>query len=167
MVSDTDKHLEFPLSGTFTASTGAGVVTITPDLYAATFGAGGAVSIAAGGTTFVSGSPMFADSHLGSELPEDVGSFRGEFSVTSVDPGTLALFGLGPKWEPDGSVSLTFAQAHVSGEALTAVIGGGTVTIETPSVAVIPEPSVLALTGTALLIGLIYQRRRYSRAQRQ
>jgi hypothetical protein len=103
---------------------------------------------------------MFDGSHLSSNLSLDTGSFQGEFHITSVNPSVLTMFGLGPGFKPDGSVSITFGQSDVTGDDLSAVIGGGTVTIETPTATVVPEPAAMLLFGSALLITLIYQRRR-------
>jgi hypothetical protein len=140
VVSDTLHHEQFPLSGFFNATTGAATsITSNSDVYEGEYGSGGSVSIVGGGITFVAGSPMFDHSHLVSHRAEDEGAFAGEFHVTSVDPSVFALFGLPDKWNPDGSVSVTFGHSTVTGNNLSGVIGGGTVTIETP--APIPEPS--------------------------
>jgi len=152
IVSDTEKHLEFPLSGFFNASTGpASSITSDAVRYEAEYTTGGSVSIASGHMIFVSGMPMFDHSHLLSQRGEDEGAFAGEFKVTSVSSAVLAKFGLGPEWNPDGSVSITFGQSHIAGDDLTGVIGGGTVTIETP--APVPEIStiMLLLSGLCLL----------------
>jgi hypothetical protein len=144
VVSDTDKHLQFPLTGIFNASTGSRTsVSSTSTSYSAMFGSGGTVTIANGGTTLLSGGPMFAGSTLLSNLSLDTGSFAGEFTVTAVDPAVLAMFGLGPKWNPDGSVSITFGQSLVTGDDLSGVLGAATVTIETPTT--VPEPSTIAM----------------------
>jgi hypothetical protein len=149
IVSDTERHLQFPLSAIFNGSTGvASSITSTADTYDATYESGGSVSIIGGGTTFVSGMPMFADSHLQSVFADDTGAFRGEFLVSHVDPATLALFGL-KTWSPDGSVSLTFGQSDVDGHNLNAVLGGGTVTIEA---APVPEVMPLILLSSGILI---------------
>jgi hypothetical protein len=159
VVSDTTKHLEFPLSGFFTASTGAATtITSNTSIYEAEYGTGGSVGISGGGITFVAGSPMFDHSHLISNRGEDEGAFAGEFHVTSVDPSVLAMFGLPDKWNPDGSVSVTFGQAHVSGDVLTGVIGGGTVTIETP--APVAENASLIFYGTGLIASFWFAKRR-------
>jgi len=150
VVSDTSRHLQFPLNAIFNASTGPGVITSTPIRYEGEYSSGGSVSIVSGSTIFVSGAPMFDHSHLISQRSEDEGAFAGEFLVTSVDPGVLAMFGLGPKWNPDGSVSITFGQTSVTGDNLSAIIGGGTVTIETPPT--IPEATTLLLFGSGILL---------------
>jgi hypothetical protein len=65
----------------------------------------------------------------------------------------LALFGLGPGFDPRGSVSITSGGGNlVSMNNLTATVGGGTVTIEST---VIPEPSTLGLAGLgSSIVGL-------------
>jgi hypothetical protein len=164
VVSDTLHHEQFPLSGFFNASTGA-ATSITSDatVYEGEYSSGGSVSIAGGGITFVAGSPLFDHAHLISHRAEDEGAFAGEFHVTTVDPSVFALFGLPDKWNPDGSISVTFGHSTVTGNNLSGVIGGGTVTIETP--APVPEPSTLLM----LLCGVgacftAWQARRYTRA---
>jgi hypothetical protein len=159
VVSDVAKGLQFPLAGTFNASSGsASGITVMDDRYLATYATGGSVSIVAGGTTLVSGTPIFADSHLSADNGDE-GSFHGEFSVTDVSGSVLAMFGLPDKWKPIGSVSITFGHSDVNGDNLTGVIGGGTVTIETPGIT--PEPPALLLSGTSLLIILLYGRYRW------
>lgn len=160
-VSDTVKGLEFPLAGEVNAKTGpASLISVTPTLYIASYGAGGEVTIFQGGTPLLTGSPMFDRSNLTSNLAEDTGSFQGEFAVTSVNPTILAKFGLGPAFKPDGSFSLTFAESAVSGTDLKAIIGGGSITIETPTV--IPEPSTATLLyfGVPVLLVAWYRKRR-------
>jgi hypothetical protein len=160
VVSDTLHHAQFPLSGFFSASTGPGVISVTPDRYEGEFALGGAVAIVSGATTFVSGAPMFGHSHFISNLSEDVGAFAGEFHVTSVDPSVFARFGLPDAWKPDASVSVTTGHNFVVGEDLTGIIGGGTVTIETP--APVPEASTwfLFLFGAGTLLAFNHARRR-------
>lgn len=159
-VSVSDTHgLMFPLPGVVDASTGdATSVTITAGSYIATYGEGGSVTITEGGVTLLSGSPMFARSNLSSNLSENTGSFQGEFNVTSVNPSVLSKFGLGPGFKPDGSFSLTFAESDVIGTELTAVIGGGSVTIETPA-APTPEAATLLYFGSAALLVACYWRK--------
>lgn len=152
-VSDTALGLEFPLTGFTSASTGPpSSVVITPTSYLAAYSSGGSVTITEGGVPILTGSPMFDMSHLSSNLSEDTGSFAGEFTVTSVSPAILGMFGLGPKFKPDGSISITFAESNVVGAELFAVIGGGSVTIETP--APVPEVrSILLLVSGLVTLG--------------
>jgi hypothetical protein len=155
MVSDTTEHMQFPLTGSFNAVTSAATnITTTATEYSATFAEGGSLSITSAGTTFISGTPIFADSHLESLFADDTGTYRGEFLITHVDPSVLAKFHLGPEFKPDGAVSITFGQSAVTGDHLDAVIGGGTVTVETPTVAPIPEVATLFLFGTCLLVAV-------------
>jgi hypothetical protein len=159
VVSDTDKHLQFPLTGTFNAASGARTSVITSATsYSAMFGAGGSVSIAPG---ILSGSPMFSGSTLLSNLSQDTGSFAGEFTVTNVDASVFSLFGLPDKWNPDGSISITFGQSSVTGDDLSAVLGAATVTIETPVVTPVPEPSTwfMFLFGCGTLIAFANARK--------
>lgn len=158
-VSDTVKGLEFPLTATVNASTGiASSITVTLTSYVAIFTSGGDVTVTEGGTSLLTGSPMFDNSHLSSNLSEDTGSFQGEFNVTSVNPTILAKFGLGPGFKPDGSFSLTFAESNLVGADLTAIIGGGSVTIETPT-APTPEAATLLYFGMAALTVACYRRK--------
>jgi hypothetical protein len=117
----------------------------------ATFSAGGVNSVLvedASHTVLVRGD-METDSSLLSTVPVGTGSFLGVFHVTFVNPAALALFGLGPNFLPDGSVSFTFGNASFDGTTFTAALGGGSVTIQTPTT--VPEPAGLGVLGMGLL----------------
>ena len=153
-ISNTTTSVNIPTSGTFvTATTGPATSFIIGAIATATFGGKSGTTLLvedAAHNVLVSGS-MLDGSSLLSTIPAGAGSFLGTFDVTKVDPATLALFGLGPKFDPVGSVAFTFANANASGGVFTADIGGGSVTIQTPPVAVVPEPSTLALCGAGIL----------------
>jgi hypothetical protein len=77
------------------------------------------------------------------------GSFLGTFDVSFVSPTVLALFGQ-THFSPIGGIAFTSGQAKFDSttNTLTAVIGGGSVTIQT---SVVPEPASLGLVGMGLL----------------
>jgi len=77
------------------------------------------------------------------------GSLNGTFDVSFVSPTVLALFGQ-TSYSPIGSIALTDGTATFDPvtSTITAVIGGGAVTIET---SVVPEPATLGLVGLGLL----------------
>jgi hypothetical protein len=156
LVTDTLHHEQFPLDGVFHGSTGAGAITSTPGSYSATFAQGGSVSIVDNGTTLVSGMPVLHGSTLLATTSDNTGSFSGEFLVTAVDSAVLHMFGLGPAWSPDGSISITFGQDDIDGNVLEGIIGGGTVTIETPVATVVPDPATLMLFASGMMICGIY-----------
>jgi len=76
------------------------------------------------------------------------GSLNGTFDVSFVSPTVLALFGQ-KFYSPIGSIALTDGTATFDPvtSTITAVIGGGAVTIETS----VPEPASLGLVGLGLL----------------
>ena len=76
------------------------------------------------------------------------GSLNGTFDVSFVSPTVLALFGQ-TSYSPIGSIALTDGTATFDPvtSTITAVIGGGAVTIETS----VPEPASLGLVGLGLL----------------
>ena len=90
---------------------------------------------------------MLEGSTLEAALTED-GSFSGDFSVILLSPTISKDFGLHAVL-PDGSVAMTFGEDHFSGGALGALIGGGSLTIETTNVG---ELASMFLFGTGLVI---------------
>jgi len=162
LVTDSTTGISVPLSGLVTANTGeASSYNVTPGLVTGTFEAGGDGSVRITNlmdTRTILVGIMAPNSHLLATANGGTGSFAGLFTLVFLDPIILSEFGLS---HPDlrGSFSLTFGQdltAVTRDQTLTAVGGGGTVTITaTP----IPEVSTLALAGTSLLMGLAYFKR--------
>jgi len=152
IVSDATTMAEFPLLGTYRASTGtSNSFNNFGTFISATYSNGAADSVLivdSMGHTLVSG-VMNNNSAFVSQFPDGAGSFLGTFSVTFVDPAVLALFGLGPAFDPQGSVSATFAHDDFNGTTMTGQLGGASVTITTP--VTIPEPASLGLLGVGLL----------------
>jgi len=125
-----------------------------PTLLLATFSGLGGNSVLVEdsmGNVLVSGS-MQDNATLLSTFPIGTGSFLGTFDVSFVSPAALALFGLGPGFQPVGSVAFTFAGANfdTTTGTLTAAIGGGSVTIQTPTPT--PEPAGLGIVGMGLVL---------------
>lgn len=156
-ISDTTINMNVPFTGTFVnANTGSGSLVplgSPPTLIVGTFAALSGTSVQvvdAANNVLVSGS-MMDNSSLLSTLPGGTGSFLGTFNVSFVSPGALALFGLGPAFQPVGSVAFTFANANWDGTTFTADIGGGAVTIQTPTTPTVPEPAGLGILGAGLV----------------
>lgn len=149
LVSDSAKGLRFPLLGQFNVSAGAASsFVITSSQVNGTFGAGGTNSVSiVGSSPFLQGD-MLAGGDLGATYPGGTGSFQGIFDVTQVDPAVLALFGSRLRFDPRGSVSVTFGQNAVVGSQLEGVIGGGTATIV---ITTIPEPKGLGFLGAVVM----------------
>jgi hypothetical protein len=155
-ISDTTTGVNILFSGTFvTATTGAALSLVPigspPTLIVGTFDAGGPNSVQVVDSLsnpLVTGA-MQVNSTFASSLPGGTGSYMGSFDVAFVSPAALALFGLGPAFQPVGSVAYTFGNANWDGTTFTAAIGGGSVTIQTPTAT--PEPAGLAIVGVGLL----------------
>ncbi len=156
VVSDADTGAYYTVNGAASVQTGSTTSwAVASGIFNATFGAGGSVGVtgAAGicppdcGPTLLSGT-MEANSLYSATLGGGNGSFHGLFNVTYVNPNILALFGLGPSFLPDGSVSLNSSSNNmVTAIRDNATLAGGTITIDTPT----PEPGTLALFGTGIL----------------
>jgi len=152
-VSDTTLGMHVPLAGVFTASTGAAsAFAVASSFVLATYKAGGANSVLildpVTSATLVSGT-MEGDSGVLAQYPGGAGSFLGTFTVTSVSPAVLGMFGLSG-FNPNGSVAFTFGQDQLSGRTLDAVVGGGTVTIVASKVHE-SRSIALVLTGVVLM----------------
>jgi hypothetical protein len=151
VVSDATTGAEFPLLGTFTASTGpSSSFTVTPPLVQAEYTAGGlkSVLIVDQFNNLLVAGRMDDHGAFLTGFPDGRGAFLGAFDVSFVSPAVLGLFGLGPQVLPTGSVSATFANDNFDGTTVTGELGGGTVTVETP----VAEGStwMLMLTGVTL-----------------
>jgi hypothetical protein len=151
-ISDSTKMTVVPFLGTY-VNGNTGPATSLNQIGAiliATFSGSGANSVLvvdSSNNVLVSGS-MNNDASLLSTLAVGTGSFLGTFDVSFVSPAALALFGLGPSFLPNGSVAFTLGNASFDGTTFTAAIGGGSVTIETPTV---PEPAGLGILGVGVL----------------
>jgi hypothetical protein len=156
LVSDATTGASFPLVGVFTSNTGAAsTFTVSPTIVVATYNGSGPNSVLikdSMGNALVSGITEDRAAFI-SGFPNGAGAFLSKFEVTDVAPSVLALFGLGPSFSPEGSVSVTAARGNLVGGTLEATIGGGTVTITTPFAAV-PESSTssLGVIGLGLVL---------------
>jgi hypothetical protein len=158
-ISDTTTSTNIPTPGTYVnGNTGPASSFVPigspPTLLLATFAGLGGTSVLvvdAANNVLVSGS-MQDNASLLSTLSVGTGSFLGTFDVSFVSPAALALFGLGPGFQPVGSVAFTFAGANfdTTTGTLTAAIGGGSVTIQTPTPT--PEPAGLGIVGMGLVL---------------
>jgi hypothetical protein len=151
-ISDTTKNLIVPFSGAYThGDTGSATSFMQfGTIIIASFNGAGANSVQVVDSlnnVLVAGS-MNNNATLLSSLLVGTGSFLGTFNVSFVSPAALALFGLGPSFLPNGSVAFTLGNAAFDGTTFTAAIGGGSVTIETPTV---PEPAGLGILGVGVL----------------
>ncbi len=161
-ISDTTSGLILPASGKFINGNTGPAISLNQfgNLVIATFLGSGPLSVLVVdqfNNVLVAGS-MDDNGSLLSTVPAGTGSFLGTFTVSFVNPAALALFGLGPGFLPGGSIALTTGNATFDGTTYTAAIGGGAVTIQTPTV---PEPTSLMLLGSGFLaIGGILRRKR-------
>ena len=164
-ISDTTTSTNIPTPGTYVnGNTGPATSFVPigspPTLLLATFSGLGGNSVLVEdsmGNVLVSGS-MQDNATLLSTFPIGTGSFLGTFDVSFVSPAALALFGLGPSFQPVGSVAFTFAGATFDGTTLTGLIGGGSVTIQTPTAT--PEPAGLGIVGMGLVLIAEFSRRK-------
>ena len=166
LVSDSRTGASFSLSGVVTAFTGPAtsfVVSTSPNLVVGSFKGAGfqSVLIKDGiGNVIVSGN-MQDSASIVAGYPAGAGAFLGKFEVTTIASSVLSLFGLASDFSPDGSIGLTFGQTQLLGsDDLVGVIGGGTVTVQAPTV--VPEPASLSLLGCGVLGAAFVVRRRFN-----
>ena len=169
-VSDQQTGQIFTLGGLSASSTGRATsftVLTSPNLVLANYSAGGANSVLvldSMGNILIAGTMESRGSAV-STYPNGTGAFLGDFLVSEVSPGLLGLFGKGPGFLPDGSVSATFGEANLVGtDHLVAAVGGGSITIQTPTP--VAEPAAMILYGTGLFICMIGVRR-FNRSQKK
>jgi hypothetical protein len=152
-ISDTTKGVIVPFSGTYVNGNTGPATSFQQfgTILIASFNGAGANSVLVVDSlnnVLVAGS-MDNNATLLSSLLVGTGSFLGTFTVSFVSPAALALFGLGPNFLPNGSVAFTLGNAQFDGTTFTANIGGGSVTIETPTA--VPEPTGLGILGVGFL----------------
>lgn len=164
-VTDATTGVTFTLSGLATVSTGPAssfLVTTSPDIVVAVYTPGitDSILITDPSKTIVYLSGVMEDnSAMLATYPDATGSFHGRFDVTSVNPAVLAMFGLGPQFDPRGSVGVSFGSTDLGrgNTELTGVLGGASYTIVSSAV---PEPTTLSLAGSGLLLMAVLIRRR-------
>lgn len=114
------------------------------------------ILVTSNGHDFLTGE-MADSGRLEAQWPDRAGAFLSRFHVTFVDSAVLAELGTGPRWEPEGSVSLTLAETAFNGTTLTGTLGGGEYTITTTGIT--PEVATLFLYGTGLTAIMLAGRR--------
>lgn len=151
LVTDNSNGKSMTLTALDSGNTGTSTrFAAGPPLEADYLGSGAnSALVAASGHVFLSGT-MEDSGRLEAAYPDKPGAFLSRFLVTTVDPAILAELGTGPRWAPEGSVSLTLAETSFDGTTLTATLGGGEFTITTE--AAVPETATLLLFGTGLLM---------------
>jgi hypothetical protein len=160
LVSDTKIPTFFPLTGSASVSTGPAA----PTTYQATASSLSAQFMPGVGTEILVLSP----SCVGGAMPGTclsgslntngkyaatlfgTGSFQALFQVDYVSPFITSLFGDPYGWLQTGSDSLNTAFNVFTnhGTTASAILTGGAITFQTPSV---PEPGTLALFGSGIL----------------
>jgi hypothetical protein len=157
-VTDATTGVIVPLAGDVTMSTGpASSYDVFPTTVVAMFNHGATDSVLIENP--VTMMPILAgitgnDSVMVATHPGGTGAFLAAFQVTFVDPAILSMFNL-KQVDPRGSAGLTFGQDQLAGTDLTAVAGGGTITI---TASAIPEPKTLLLLGGGILVAFMLRR---------
>jgi hypothetical protein len=147
-VTDATTGITVPFSGNLTVATGtASSFNVTPPLVLATFTAGEDDTVQILDPTTLA--PILNgftlnNSSLAATFPGGTGALSSPIEVTSIEPEIFAMFNL-RDFDPRASLSLTFGQNALSGEDLTAVTGGGSITVTAFSA--LPEPSTLIMLG--------------------
>lgn len=161
LVTDNTTGKSVMLLSIQSGNTGASTdFTAGPPLIADYMGSGAqSVLIASSGHTYLTGD-MADSGRLEAEWPDRAGAFLSRFHVDFVDPAVLKELGTGPRWAPEGSVSLTFAQTAFDGTTLDATLGGSQITIETEGI--IPEPGCLWLMATGMFLTSLAMKMRRS-----
>lgn len=164
LVTDVTTGVTINLPGIFTTSTGIAnsfTVLTSPNLVLANYSAGGSSSVLItspdGKTDYVAGVNQDHGTFI-SGYPNGTGAFLNNFDVTAVDPAVLAMFGLGPGFDAQGSVSITSGGGNLLGpDNLGATVGGGSVTVQTTPVVEPARQGLVVLGG--LGIAAIFRRK--------
>jgi len=166
LVTDDTTGVVQMVPGVFTGSTGpSSSFTFGGGLVSAFYKAGAPDSVFikgslpfCNGCTLISG-VMNDNGAFATGYQDKAGAFFDTFTVTSVDPAVLALFGLGPAFLTNGSISATYH--HDFFNPVTMTVSGQVGTVGLTIITPVPEPAGLGLLGVGLLTTAGVLKRRY------